>query len=167
MWNPAINKVEKRLALWKSKTLSKVGRLILIKSVLNNLPMYYLSLFRIPKQVARRIIQLQRRFFWRKKAGEKGGNLIRWEIIQRHLDKGGLGVGDIFIKNASLLFKWWWRFADDQKPLWKEIGKSIHCIINAKSPQVQVQSERNQYMGADHKLQVLHRRGTRSCKKRY
>lgn len=63
MWGPVINIVEKRLSLWKSKTLSRAGRLILIKSVLNNLPMYYLSLFSIPKQVARRIIQLQRRFF--------------------------------------------------------------------------------------------------------
>ena len=63
-WKPIIEKVEKRLAIWKANTLSKAGRLVLIKSVLNNLPIYYLSLFKIPKNVAKCIIQMQRRFFW-------------------------------------------------------------------------------------------------------
>ena len=70
-WKPIIEKVEKRLAMWKTTTLSKVGRLTLIKAVLNNLPMYYLSLFRIPKNVAKRIIQLQRRFFWVKRMARR------------------------------------------------------------------------------------------------
>ena len=58
-WKPVLEKVEKRLALWKGKTLSRVGRLTLIKSVLNNLLMYYLNLFKIPKIVAKRLIQMQ------------------------------------------------------------------------------------------------------------
>lgn len=62
-WAPIINKVQSNLAKWKSKVLSRAGRLTLIKSVLNNLPVYYLSLFKMPKKVVRKIIGLQRRFF--------------------------------------------------------------------------------------------------------
>ncbi|XP_047978375.1 uncharacterized protein LOC125220259 [Salvia hispanica] len=84
------------------------------------------NLFHMPKKVANRIIQLQRRFFWGKKEGEKGGCLISWETIQKPRSQGGLGVDDILIKNASLLFKWWWRFADNRRTLWKEIVESNH-----------------------------------------
>ena len=44
-WKPVLEKIERRLALWKAKLLSRAGRLVLIKSVLNNLALYYLSIF--------------------------------------------------------------------------------------------------------------------------
>ena len=66
-WKPIIDKIEKRLAMWKARNLSRARRLVPIKAVLNSLPMYYLSIFRIPKNVARLIAQIQRRFFLGKK----------------------------------------------------------------------------------------------------
>ena len=59
VWNPIIEKVERRLAGWKRLYLSKGGRLALIKSTLSNLPTYLLSLFPIPADIAYRIEQLQ------------------------------------------------------------------------------------------------------------
>ena len=58
IWKPVVEKVEKKLALWKEKVLLRVRRLTLIMAVLNNLPMYYLSLFKILKKVALMLIQL-------------------------------------------------------------------------------------------------------------
>ena len=98
------------IALWKTKFLSKARRLVLVKSVLNNLPLYCLSLFRIPKVVAQKIISMQTRFFWYARARQRGIPLVSWEVIQKPKELGGLGVGDLIIKNAALLFKWWWRF---------------------------------------------------------
>ena len=63
-WKPVIRKIENRLASWKVRLLSKAGRLTLIKSVLNSLPVYFMSLFKMPKTVAAKIVKLQRRFFW-------------------------------------------------------------------------------------------------------
>ena len=57
-WKPVVEKNEKRLAIWKANTLSRARRLELIKAVLNNLPLYYLSIFKIPKVVAKKIIQV-------------------------------------------------------------------------------------------------------------
>ncbi|XP_057746515.1 uncharacterized protein LOC130965771 [Arachis stenosperma] len=68
-WKPVIDKVEEKLSLWKAKVLSKAGKLVLIKSVINSLPIYYLRLYKMPNTVARRIISLQRRFFWGKDDG--------------------------------------------------------------------------------------------------
>ena len=43
VWNPIIEKVERRLAGWKRLYLSKGGKVTLIKSTLSNLPTYFLS----------------------------------------------------------------------------------------------------------------------------
>lgn len=69
-----IQKVEQRLALWKSKFLSKAGMAQLIKSILNNLPLYYLSIFKMPAAVAKKLISLQIRLFW-------NGNLDQFKLL--------------------------------------------------------------------------------------
>ena len=62
-WKLIINRIEKRLSAWKIKILFKVERLVLIKFVLSSLPMYFLGLFKMPIEVAKKIISLQRKFF--------------------------------------------------------------------------------------------------------
>ena len=52
IWNPILEKMERKLAGWKKLYLSKGGRVILIKSTLSNLPTYFLSLFPIPALMA-------------------------------------------------------------------------------------------------------------------
>lgn len=51
-WSPVIKKIERRLVGWNKIYLSLGGRVTLIKSVLVDLPTYFLSLFEIPKGVA-------------------------------------------------------------------------------------------------------------------
>jgi len=45
IWDPIVERFEKRLSGWKSMYHSKGGRLTLIKSVLSSIPTYFLSLF--------------------------------------------------------------------------------------------------------------------------
>ena len=52
IWNPILEKMERKLAGWKKLYLSKGGRVALIKSTLSNIPTYFLSLFPIPASVA-------------------------------------------------------------------------------------------------------------------
>ena len=51
IWNPILEKFERKLAGWKKLYLSKGGRLMLLKSTLSSLPTYFLSLFTIPTYV--------------------------------------------------------------------------------------------------------------------
>ena len=62
IWNPILEKMEKKLSGWKRLCLSKGGRLMLLKSTLSSLPTYFLSLFTIPKAVADRLESIQRNF---------------------------------------------------------------------------------------------------------
>ena len=71
MWDRVEVRMRRRLALWKRQYLSKGGRITLIKSTLASIPIYQLSLFRMPKLVAKRLEKLQRDFLW------GGGSLER------------------------------------------------------------------------------------------
>ncbi|XP_016164370.1 uncharacterized protein LOC107606876 [Arachis ipaensis] len=90
-WKPVIDKVEEKLSLWKAKVLNKAGKLVLIKSMLNSMPVYYLSLYKMPKAVAEKLISLQRRFLWSKEEGRNGLPLVKWELVQAPKKMGGLG----------------------------------------------------------------------------
>ena len=62
MWDGVEERMRRRLALWKRQYMSKGGRITLIKSTLASIPIYQLSLFRMPKLVAKRLEKLQRDF---------------------------------------------------------------------------------------------------------
>ncbi|QHO17517.1 Putative ribonuclease H protein [Arachis hypogaea] len=142
-WKPIIDKVEQKLSLWKAKVLNKSGKLVLIKSVLNSLPIYYLSLYKMPKAVADKLITLQRNFMWCKENGNSGIPMVKWELVQAPKKVGGLGVGDAMLRNTALLFKWWWRFSKEDCPLWKKIV----CSCNKLNPNVMLATQPLQVKG--------------------
>ena len=86
--------MEKKLSRWKHLHLSKGGRLTLLKSTLSSLPMYFLSLFTIPKAVAARM--------------EKGSfkyPLVAWEKVCLPVELGDLGIESMASFNQALLGK--------------------------------------------------------------
>jgi len=61
-WHPAISRISFKLSSRKGKRLSIGGRICLIKLVLNNLPIYFLSLFPVPITIAAKIERKRRSF---------------------------------------------------------------------------------------------------------
>ena len=59
VWNPILEKMERRLADWKRLYLSKGGKVTLIKSTFSSLSTYFLSLLPLPGKVANRMEKLQ------------------------------------------------------------------------------------------------------------
>ena len=50
VWDGVEERMRRRLALWKRQFLSKGRRITLIKSTLSSIPLYQMSVFRMPKQ---------------------------------------------------------------------------------------------------------------------
>ena len=72
VWEPVIEKFQKRLAGWKSKLLSKGGRLTLVQSALWSIPMYYMSLFTIPVSISYQLEKIMRDFLWSNNEVDRG-----------------------------------------------------------------------------------------------
>ena len=100
--------MEKKLSGWKHLYLSKGGRLTLLRSTLSSFPMYFLSLFTIPKSVAIRMKSIQRNFLWVSFEGSFKYLLVAWEKLCLPVELGGLGIRSVASFNQALLGKWLW-----------------------------------------------------------
>ena len=84
--------VEKRLQ--KIDIVEKVvliqGWETLLRSTLSSIPIYFMSLFGIPRAVRLRLEQIQRNFMWGGGASERKPHLVRWSIICASKGQSGL-----------------------------------------------------------------------------
>lgn len=113
VWNPVVERVEKKLSLWKARKLSLGGRIILITTVLSCLPIYFLSILKCPMSMAHRIEKLERDFLWQSGGNLKKFHLMDWESVCRRKVESGLGFRHIRDMNQALLRKWLWRIENE------------------------------------------------------
>lgn len=90
-WKPVVEKFKNKLAGWKRRMLSFAGRLTLIKSVLSNLPVYYMSLFRMPQGIAKELNKIQSVFLWGGTDLKRRIHLVKWKDASMSKKLGGLG----------------------------------------------------------------------------
>ncbi|CAN1167737.1 Putative ribonuclease H protein At1g65750, partial [Linum perenne] len=121
IWDPVVDSFRKRLERWKARFLSFGGRVTLLKSVISNLPTYYLSILRVPASVLAKLESIQRRFLWGGSEDKKRIHLVNWDMVKTSIHKGGLGVMDLDSFNRALLGKWMWRYARENKAWWREL----------------------------------------------
>ncbi|KAJ0845937.1 putative RNA-directed DNA polymerase [Helianthus annuus] len=125
-WKSVVEIFKNRLSLWKAKTLSYGGRITLIKSVLNALPTYFLSLFKAPVKVLEALDKIRRIFFWGGSEEKAKMNWVAWDKTIAPVEYGGLGFGSIRDANLAMLAKWWWRFKTEKDSLWRRVIWAIH-----------------------------------------
>ena len=135
-WAPIINRIERKLATWKGRLLSLAGRITLIKASISSLPLYYMSIFPIPKGVVEKINKLQRQFLWCRAPGKQSMALVSWAVVELPKILGGLNCGNLLTRNMGLLFKWAWRFINEPKALWRK----VICEKYGYSPSFQIQA---------------------------
>lgn len=103
IWDPIIEKMERKLSLWKHLYSSKGGRLTLLKSTLSSLPTYYLSLFIVPKSVADGLEKIQKNFLLGLTEKEFKYLLVAWGNVCSPIEIGCLGIWRIGNFNQALL----------------------------------------------------------------
>ncbi|GJY92876.1 RNA-directed DNA polymerase, eukaryota [Tanacetum coccineum] len=131
-WGDTVDKLKKRLSKWKLKSLSIGGRLTLLKSVLGSTPIYYMSLFKVPKAVLNQLEGMRRNFFNGIQDGERKIAWVKWSKVLASKKHGGLGVSSFYALNRALLTKWIWRFISKDNSLWGRVISTIHGPYSQK-----------------------------------
>jgi hypothetical protein len=119
-WSWLLKKLEKRLSSWSHKWLSRAGRLVLVKSVLEAIPVFWMSLSWIPKGTLEAARKLSFRFLW---SGKKDTNVtpwVRWKRIAVPKDLGGWGLKNIHVFSKALAAKGGWHLLST-KSLWTKV----------------------------------------------
>lgn len=97
--------------------LSLGRRITLIKACLSNIPVYYLSLFKMPKAAMERLDRIRRNVLWEGKSDRKKLHLRKWSEVIKPKWNGSLGLGNLENKKWAFLAKCWWRFGEEKDVL--------------------------------------------------
>lgn len=82
-----------------------MGGLILIKSVLQSITIYWMHIYKIPKGTVKRINSIIANFLWSGVGADRKTYLIRLEVLACRVDKGGWNIKDLERFNMALLIK--------------------------------------------------------------
>ena len=99
------HKLASKLAGWKEKLLSNVGKEVLIKAVAQAIPSYTMSCFKLPNGLCDEMTRMVRQFWWGQVKNEKKVAWMSWERMCLPKDKGGLGFRDLKSFILALLAK--------------------------------------------------------------
>lgn len=98
------------------------GRMVLVKSCLNNIPNYWFSLHQIPKSVIKDLDKVRRNFFWGYLKEQdnitRKMHILKWDKVCVSKQERGLNLSQLSERNLALLAKWWWKFHADKNKRW-------------------------------------------------
>ena len=107
-WHWLISKFEKRISHWTNRLLSIGGRLVLIRSVLSSLPVFWMALVPIPSSILDKLRKLIFSFLWGSSSKHKKFHLVDWHLLARPTSLGGWGIKHLPSFSISLRLKILW-----------------------------------------------------------
>ncbi|KAL9687234.1 hypothetical protein QQ045_031633 [Rhodiola kirilowii] len=122
-----VEKVWKRVNDWKGKLLSAAGKEVLIKAVLQALPVYTMSVYSVLRKVVDDITKLIYQFWWNKREDKRGISWLNKETLQRKKCDGGLGFKNLRMFNEAVLMKVVWRMIKYPQLLMSKILYAKYC----------------------------------------
>ncbi|XP_059066180.1 uncharacterized protein LOC131857532 [Cryptomeria japonica] len=95
-WECTSGAIYSRILSWSHKWLTFSGKIVLIRAVLNVIPIYLLSILKDPKKTVVALHSTLRSFIWNDNVNKKGGiPLLAWDRVCAPRDKGGARVKDL------------------------------------------------------------------------
>ncbi|GAU48907.1 hypothetical protein TSUD_99640 [Trifolium subterraneum] len=121
------DRIWKRINSWRGRALSKAGKEIMIKSVLQAIPSYVMSMFILPASLIDDIEKMINAFWWR--GGSTNNNTkcihrLAWERLACPKAHGGLGFRNFEAFNKAMVAKQVWNIFQNPNSLVAKLIKA-------------------------------------------
>jgi hypothetical protein len=119
-WGWLVSKLTKKIGLWCNRWLSMGGRYVLVKTVLEGQPIFWMSMEAIPRSILCKIRKLMFHFLWHGHKDTQHFHLCRWETLSRPKKNGGWGFQNLAHFNLALNASSLWRVLT-QGGIWHKV----------------------------------------------
>ncbi|XP_038982162.1 uncharacterized protein LOC120110654 [Phoenix dactylifera] len=121
--------IRHRLEGWQMHSLSMMGRITLVRSVLSSIPIYLLSNSFIPVVLVRTLEQMFRDFIWGRGRGRRGIHLLAWKVVCQTIRYGGLGVQSLVARWKALVVRHAARFVLESDGMWSSLLRAKYGVL--------------------------------------
>ncbi|KAF5475845.1 hypothetical protein F2P56_007609 [Juglans regia] len=119
-----LDKVRMKLSSYTVKLLSQAGREIFIKAVVQTLPTYTMSVFKLPNSFLKAINSVLQNYWWGQQQKENKIHWVSWSKLGKAKDAGGMGFRDLEYFNKAMLAKQCWRLIQNPHSLAAKVLKA-------------------------------------------
>jgi hypothetical protein len=117
-------RLAKCLVEWDDDHTSQAAKEVLIKSIAQAIPVYVMSVFKLPLGLCDELTKMIRRYWWGAENGRRKTQWVAWDIMLRPKSHGGVGFRDMRIFNQALLARQAWRLVQHPDTLCAQILKA-------------------------------------------
>lgn len=115
------DRIWKKVQGWKEKLLSRAGKEVLIKSVIQAIPTYLMGVYRLPSGIIDEIRSMTARFWWGSMGPQRKVHWQSWDSMCTPKCLGGLGFRDMSVFNEALLGKQAWHLVSSLDSLFGRV----------------------------------------------
>ena len=125
-FNYTKERVWRKLQGWEEILLSQAGKEILMKIIVQAIPTYTMSCFKLPLGLCNYIESLIRKFQWGQHNDRCKIHWVSWDSLCQSISNGGMGFKDLRFFNDALLAKQSWTFIHNKNSL-------LYRVLNQNS----------------------------------
>lgn len=126
--NKLLQRFRYRIERWKSKCLPRARQIALEKNFHNRLSILYMLLQKLPSWVHRVMDKAVRQCVHGSSAGRRKIHHLRWDVLGRPKERGGVGLKTAGMMNKALLAKLGWRVISEGGGEWCMVLRSTYGI---------------------------------------
>ena len=105
---PIADKISSKLTAWKASLLSMAGRIQLVKSVIQSMLIYSITIYSWPSGLIKEVEKNIRNFIWSGDVDKRKLVTTSWKKVCRPLIQGGLNIRSISTLNKAANLKMCW-----------------------------------------------------------
>ncbi|XP_019423006.1 PREDICTED: uncharacterized protein LOC109332480 [Lupinus angustifolius] len=124
---PIADRILDKLGSWKGKLLSIMGRVELVRSVIQSMLMFSFQIYKWPSQIMGLVDNSIRNFIWSGDIRVRKLVTVAWHKVCSPLQEGGLGLRSIKLLNKAALLKLSWEMRSSKQEWASFCRKRFGC----------------------------------------